>query len=102
MNPAVWNPNSVSAARIRTRSGAPGSRLAAIVAHVAGAVVSLPLAVTFLQSRNDDGTEKNLEAPIKLAPSRVAGRIGLVVLPLANFSADNKDDYFAGGKLYDI
>lgn len=73
------------------------SFLGRIVAQVVGAVATVILAVTFLQSRNNDAPVKDVAAPIRPAPARVAGRVGLVVLPLSNFSADDTDDYFADG-----
>ena len=80
--------------------GAWISFIGRIVAQVVGAVASIVLAVTFLQRRDAEAPAPPADSPAaavaNLPATRPAdARTTLAVLPLANFSGDAKDDYFA-------
>ena len=71
-----------------------------IVAQVVGAIASIVLAVMFLQRSQSSGTpEPPLQPAATLAPpaAPASDRTTLAVLPLANFSGDERQDYFADG-----
>jgi TolB-like protein len=79
--------------------------LGRIVGQIIGAVASIVLAVLFLQkTQSTESTSKSASAlgtarPPAVAPasSSEPARTTLAVLPLANYSGDSRQDYFADG-----
>lgn len=69
-----------------------------IVAQVLGAVASIALAVIFLHRYQQVAKPvAHTEASVVRAANRAAGGTTIAVLPLANFSADERDAYLADG-----
>jgi TolB-like protein/tetratricopeptide (TPR) repeat protein len=100
--PARPRPNVVPKKKKSKVRGAWISFVGRIVAQVVGAVASIVLAVTFLQRRDARETPPAVDTPAAAVATPPAvrpadARTTLAVLPLANFSGDDKQDYFAEG-----